>query len=149
MLAKIIINRKSEWLNRMRDFKIFVDDKEAGRVKNGSAEEIVVEEGVHIIYLKYGFYKSEPLTITLNKSENKFLLARNGMKYVWVLYILLFGCFVPRIIDKNSGGNQPNWLPYFMVICILPSLLYFLYYAIFARNKYLVLEIDHRNIFNT
>ncbi len=43
MATKIIINRKSESLNRLRGFKVFIDDKEVGAVKNGSSEEFVVE----------------------------------------------------------------------------------------------------------
>ena len=149
MATKIIINRKSEWLNRLRSFKVFIDDAEVGAVKNGSSEEFIVKPGVHNVYLKFGIYKSMPLTVTVNDNESKFLLARNGMKYVWVLYILLLGCLVPKIIDQNSGGNQPNWLPYFMAICILPSLFYFLYYAFIRRNKYLILQNDDDNIFNS
>jgi hypothetical protein len=149
MLAKIIINRKSEWLNRLRAFKVFIDDKEVGAVKNGSSEEFVVEEGTHNVHIKFGLYKSISLTITLNKGENKFLLTRNGMKYFWPLYILLLVGVVSKLIMIKLGIYNTDWSSYIQLLLVLPSLLYFLFYLTIGRKKYLVLEKDHNNIFNS
>ncbi len=149
MLAKIIINRKSEWLNRLRSFKVFIDDKEAGSVKNGNSEEFLVEEGVHSVHIKFGLYKSISLTITLTKGENKFLLTRNGMKYFWPLYILLLVGVASKIIMIKLGLYNTDWSSYVQLLLVLPSLLYFLFYLTIGRKKYLVLEEDHDNIFNS
>ena len=149
MSAKIIINRKSQWMNRMRAFKIFVDDQEVGSVKNGNSEELVVEEGVHVVYLKFGFYRSAPLTLTLNKSENKFLIAQNGMKYFWPLYILMMLGIFSQMILKSRHLDPISWIPLLQIAMVIPGILYFLYYLVIARKKYLLLEIDHDNIFNS
>ena len=149
MSAKIIINRKSQWMNRMRDFKVFVDDQEAGKVKNGNSEEIVVEEGVHVVYLKFRFYRSASLTITLNKSETKFLLAQSGMKYFWTYYILFILALLLKPLIKNLETDISAWLPYLQIGLMVPLLLYVLYYLTLGRKKYLLLEEDHNNIFNS
>ena len=149
MPAKIIINRKSEWLNRLRPFKVFIDEKEVGSVKNGSSEEFVVEEGTHSVHIKFGLYKSISLTITLNKGGNKFLLTRNGMKYFWPLYILIMVGVASKLIMIKLGVYNADWSSYIQILLVFPSLLYFLFYLTIGRKKYLVLEDDDNNIFNS
>jgi len=149
MATKIIINRKSEWLNRLRSFKIFIDDAEVGAVKNGSSEEFVVVPGVHSVYLKFSFYKSEPLTITVNDNETKFLLAHNGMKYFWALYILLLLALFLKPLIRNVEIDISTWFPFLQIGLIMPLVFYALYYLTIGRKKYLLLEEDHDNIFNS
>ncbi len=149
MATKIIINRKGEWLNRLRAFKVFIDEVEVGAVKNGSSEEFVVAPGVHSVYLKFGFYKSNPMVVTVNDNENKFLLTRNGMKYFWPLYILLLLGIFSKLLAKNLQIDATVWLPFLQVALIIPSVSYLLYYLTLGRKKYLLLEEDHDNIFNS
>jgi len=148
MSAKIIISRKSEWLNRMRPYKVMVDETEAGIVKNDSSEEFIVADGVHQVYLKCGFYRSETITLNVSEQNKTYLLVKSSMKYFWPLYILLIAGILINLFFRESKVNGPAWLPVVQSVLVAPCLLYFLYYLTLGRKKYLELSVDKDNIFN-
>src|SRR6478752_7075332 len=89
MATKIVVNRKSEWMNRARGFKFFIDDIELGKIKNAGSEEYPVKPGIHTVECKIDWCSSSKLDISLNEGEVKFLKVRSGMKYFGIGYILL------------------------------------------------------------
>lgn len=50
--AKIIISRTSQYPNKFRSYKIFIDDQLVGKVKDGEQISLEVEPGNHSIYIK-------------------------------------------------------------------------------------------------
>ena len=149
MPAKIIINRKSEWLNRMRGFKVFIDGKEAGIVNNGSSEEFTVESGVHIITMKFGFYSGQPKTISLNDNETKFLQTRRAWKFFWFFYILFLLGLLSGFIFRSLNIQETRLTSIAGGILIAPAFFSALYHLTLGRKKYLLLEDDDSNIFNS
>jgi len=53
MATKIILNRKNEWRNRARGFKVWIDGKEVGTIADGGSEAYPVEPGTYkLIFFK-------------------------------------------------------------------------------------------------
>ncbi len=88
------------------------------------------------------------MDVTINRDENKFLLARNGMKYFWLFYILFILGLLSKILSRQLHLASDVVLEYQMIF-FAPFILYFLYYLTIGRKKYLILEEDHENIFNS
>src|ERR1700759_3799303 len=105
--TKIILTRRSEWLNRLRSYKIFIDDSEAGIIKNGDSEEFAITPGVHSIQCKIAWYSSPVFTIDIVKGANEYLLVRNGIKYYWITIVLLFTGVIINLIYTSTHRERP------------------------------------------
>lgn len=67
--TKIIITRPSEWVNRLRPIRIFIDGTETASVKNGSSEEIAVSPGSHKIYGKLSWFYSPDFDFDISRMK--------------------------------------------------------------------------------
>jgi len=146
--TKIIITRPSEWVNRLRPIRIFIDGKETISVKNGSSEELVVAPGNHHIYGRLSFFYSEHFGINIKQDEIIYLRVRSSLRLYWPLYFLLIAGIVIGLLLKNSmPDKRPAWILWVQLATILPFILYMLYYLTLGRKKYLVIEDDKDNVF--
>src|SRR5580692_3523938 len=64
-VATVQIQRASSYTGFLRKFKVFVDDREVDRVKNGGAVELRMPAGVHSFVVKIDFYRSKLVTLDL------------------------------------------------------------------------------------
>jgi hypothetical protein len=146
--TKIILTRSSEWMNRLRVYRVFIDGMEIGSVKNGSSEEFAVMPGAHKIQCKQTFYSSPEFDINLRQDEILYLRTRTAARLYWPLYFLLIaGIFIGFIIKNMSQGNRPDWLLWVQIATILPFVVYMLYYFTLGRKKFLMIEEDKENVF--
>lgn len=145
--TKIILTRRSEWLNRLRSYKIFIDDKEVGSIKNGSSDEFIITAGVHQIQCKIAWYSSPVFTINIEQGSVEYLIVKNGLKYYWPMILLLFIGLIVNIIYTGTHEDRPLGIFIIQLALILPALLYMLYYLTFGRKEYLLIEEDKDNIF--
>jgi len=67
--AKLVITRTSQWTNKMRDIKIFVNGNEVGKVGNGKTIEIPVTAGMNLVYAKVDSYSSKPLHLNITPDQ--------------------------------------------------------------------------------
>jgi hypothetical protein len=145
--SKIIITRKSEWLNRLRGYRIFIDGNESGKVGNGSSEEFVTDAGLHKVQCKVNWYGSREFEVETKPGEVSYLLVKSGMKYFWIFYILLIGGLGINLFYRFTHIKRPDYAQNVELALVLPAILYLLYYLSFARKDYLVLSKDTKNIF--
>ena len=148
MATKIIINRKSEFINRARGFRIFIDGKETGKLSNGGTEEIIVEPGPHILHCKIDWCSSPERNFEIKEGETKFFMARSGMKYYSVGVVVLLASFLSGPLLKLLNIPRPENLSMIQFLLLLPLLFYMLYYLTIGRKKYISLEVDMDNFFN-
>lgn len=134
-MPKLIINRTSEWTNKMRDISIFLDETKIGTIGNAETKEFEISPGEHQLKAKIDWCGSK--SITLNTSELEIqqieLSSFKNSKWLAPIYgiaIILYFTFVP-ISELYST--------YFLVL-IIPVLIYQFYYFTFGRNKYLRLK---------
>ncbi len=88
MSSKVILTRKGEFINRRQRFRVFINGKEAGLIKNDDTEEYELEPGMHTVQCKLNWLSSLVHTVDLKEGANTYLKVSNGMKYYFPLYII-------------------------------------------------------------
>jgi hypothetical protein len=147
MPGKLVLTRKNEWLNRMRPFHVWIDGQERGSVRNGSSEEFPLEPGMHEVVCKVSAFSSVTYSFTVTDNGNAYLRVRSALKYFWPLYaLLLIGLLGTLYFRLTHQPVPPNYF-IFQLLCIFPCVLYLLYYRLFARKRYLVVDEDSDNVF--
>lgn len=148
-MAKIIINRKGQWRNRMRAIKVFIDGNQVGTVKNDSSEEFVVPAGHHTVQCKIDWCSCKPFDVDLKEDEVKMLRLESGMKFYSLLtsivLLIIFGGF---FYSKLMHRALPDWWYWGQVGFCGLVLLYLAYYLSIGRDRYLMLSRDDKSIFN-
>jgi hypothetical protein len=89
----IIITRTSQFANRLRAIKIFINGKNAGYIDNGKTIEFPVPAGPVELYAKIDWCKTRPVTLKLEPGHKaKFELGSRptGFRGFLALYYLIF-----------------------------------------------------------
>jgi hypothetical protein len=134
-MAKINIQRTSEYNNRLRDYQIYIDNKKTGTIGNGEQKSFEIDEGTHIIEAKIDWCGSPKVTLEIKNDESKNLKV-GGFKYgKWLvpssLFLLLLSFLLNHFFDF-----------YYLTYLIYPVFLLLIYYLTFGRKKYLTLTIE-------
>jgi hypothetical protein len=61
-MAKLIIIRNSEYVNRLRTYRIYLDGVKLGNAANGDSKEFIIAPGQHNVCARVDWYSS-PMTI--------------------------------------------------------------------------------------
>ena len=144
--TKILLTRPSNWIYRMRPYKVFINDKEVSKIKNGAAEEFPVEAGSITVQCKVDWYSSRPFTVNLKEGEVAYLRVRSGMKLYWPMLIAV-AIGAALIFSGMKKTNRPDWILPVALVLVIPGLLYSLYYMTIGRKDTLVVEKDAKNVF--
>lgn len=145
--AKIILTRKSEWMNRNRSYKVLVDGQKTGVIRNDSAEEYLVEPGQHTIRCTVDWCSSPETTLNLAPNEIVYLQVKSGLKYYKPLVILMMAGLLVNLVFVGNPASRPAWSVYLRMVVLLPPLLYITYFVTLGRKKYLLIEADKDNLF--
>ena len=70
-MPTISIQRSSEYANRLRAIKLFLDGKEIGKIKNAESLDFEVAPGTHILQAKVDWCSSNPVSFHVNGNETK------------------------------------------------------------------------------
>ncbi len=146
--ARIVLRRSSEWLNRARNLKVFIDGEQAGTIANGDTKDFLLSPGPHTISCKVDWCSSRDFSVSLGENETAYLFVRSGMKYYWQTAFPLFVVLALNFYYVFSEGKRPEWLNYLLIIVALPALLYIMYYVTFGRRDYLVVSKDDKTVFS-
>lgn len=147
MATRIILNRKNEWRNRARGFKVWIDGKEAGTIADGGSEAFPVEPGTHKLQCKIDWCSSTELELTVQEGETRFVQVGSGMKYYSLFTTLMILVLLSGPVIKYLQLKVPEEFTYLQLAVLVPFLLYYLYYLSFGRNRYLQLKEDGANLF--
>jgi hypothetical protein len=148
MATKIIISRKSEWINKRRDYKIFIDGSELGKLANGTSEEFTVTPGTHKLQCKINWCSSPEVELELKEGETKFLKTGSAMKFYTVGYVILLLIIISPFIFRKLNIELPANYSIIQAAFVIPYLLYIVYYLTLAKNRYAFLIEDKDNFFN-
>jgi hypothetical protein len=134
-MARLIVKRKNQWINRMRLVGIYVDGLKVGTVSNGDAEEFKVAAGTHKVKAKMEWCRSNELEFTIGENETK-TLALSAYKYANLIVGIELGLLALHFILKMTAGI--NYIIWF----VIPFALVTVYYTSIGYNKYLWLRED-------
>lgn len=147
MSVKLVLSRKSAWLNRARPFKVLVDGEPVGKIGNGKVEEFELSQINQTVECKVDWCYSNKYEITSAEGDIIYLQVKNGMKGFWILYAIIMITFLTNLIAPRffaSMGAAGSWIKMAVFGSVL---LYFIYYLTIGRRKYLSLEKDKDNVF--
>ena len=131
-MAKLIITRSSEWMNRARAIKITINDKAIGEIANGQVRDVELPAGDYVIKAKLDWCGgSYPFTVSENETKTVTL---SSFGYSWnfmpisaalsaTVFVLLF------LLKMDFAG-----------FLVLPVLFIMIYYITIGRNNYLVIK---------
>lgn len=141
-MAKIKIQRSSEYNNKMRSIQLLVDGKQIGVIGDGETKEFTVKEGQRILKAKIDWCSSPEVLSNVDSAEVKhfkiesFAQRSQLNKLLNSVYLVLIIVVLHFILAKTMDF-------YYMAILLLPPFIFMLYYLTMARKKYLTLkEID-------
>ena len=131
-MATIIINRTSEYNNRLRDYQIFLDGKKIGAIANGQTKEFETTSGRHTIIAKIDWCSSPEISVTLNDFEKKELTVGGFKNGNWIMPIAM-GIIVLNFILRLAFHFE------YGIILLIPAFILLLYYLTVGQKKYLTL----------
>ena len=147
VFGKIILERESQFMNRLKSYKVFINDTQQNTIGNGKTEEYQVPAGQNKIVCKVNWCSSNELAISVNPGEKVFLKVSSGVRFFWPVYTILMIAILTRVFinRKQEMGGMINIISLFIISL---SALYYLYYITIGRKSYLDLEVDVNNIFS-
>lgn len=89
-IKMIKINRVSGYDDRLRKYKVFVDDIYLGDIRDGETKEFDVSPGQHTIYLKIDWCRSNKIKFDLNKEEKMVFDCGNATRWYNILLYITF-----------------------------------------------------------
>jgi hypothetical protein len=135
-MAKIIVKRNSQWINKIRDIGIFINGELVGAIKDGKTQQYEVKSGEHEIYAKIDWCGSQKILI--DAADNEIITIKlTGFKYgSWFLPI-----FLGIMLIYSLGKYVLNFNMSFLIVFGIVMFLYLLYFLTLGRNNYLTLKL--------
>jgi hypothetical protein len=131
-MPKLIINRTSEWNNKMRDVEIYLDGSKIGIIEAEQVKEFDIEAGQHILHTKMGWSGSNKLDLKITEKEIKNIALSGSKSWKWLSILVILSS--PIYIILPSLTNIP--MLYFMIL--ITALV--IYFATFRRKNFLILN---------
>ncbi len=140
-MAKIKIERISEWNNKAREIGIYIDGKKVGNIDDGKTQEYNIEPGKHEIFAKTSWCYSQKVKLETDEATIT-SLTLTGYKYgAWVLPIIL-GALLTYSLGKYALNINLTILIKLGAI----GFLYPMYFITFGKNRYLNLTEKNSNV---
>jgi len=137
-MAKLIIKRRSEFINWSRDFIIYINGQKVGTIANGETEEFDIPDGENILKAKIDWRGSQDFQISANKDETKNVLI-TGFKHRSIMTILMFLMILLPIQFREFIRNH-FFLKLPVSIFSVIALFSIIYYLTFGRNKFIEIK---------
>ena len=92
----IRITRENSFADKLRAYKIFIDDEYRGDISKNEIKEFPLDNGIHVVYAKIDWCRSNKLSIDVNDSVVKLEVGSSlkGRK-LWIPFIEIFYITLP------------------------------------------------------
>lgn len=131
-MPTIRLKRTSEYNNRMRDYKIFIDGQQVGSIANGETKDFPSTVGQHTVTAKVDWCSSPDISIEVKDNQNKNLKV-GGFRNGQFLMPIGIGLIVLHFILSKFADFD------YIIFLVAPLFLLSVYYMTIGRNKYLTL----------
>ena len=137
-MATIKLQRTSEFLNRRRDYNIFIDGQQIGTIANGETKDITTSVGPHTITAKIDWCSSPDLLIDVHENQATTLKV-SGFKYGQWLMPVGIGLIVLHLILSMFADIK------YIIYLVVPVFLVLAYYLTIGRKNYLSISVLNDN----
>ena len=130
-MASIIINRTSEYLNRLRNYDVYIDGEKIDTISNGETKEFNISAGQYSILTKIDWCSSQTLLVDINDNETKSFKVGGFKNGNWLIpaALVILSSISSRLFDFN-----------YLFYLIIPFFLSMVYYMTLGRKQYLTLK---------
>lgn len=135
-MATIKLQRPSEYNNRMRDYKIFIDGLQVGTIANGETKEFATTVGQHSVTAKIDWCSSPDISIKTDDNEIRNLKVSGFKNGSWLMPIT-GGIIALHFILKMMVDID------YTIVLVIPVFILLVYYFTLGRKKYLNLTEVH------
>ena len=129
-MAKLIIIRNSEYVNRLRTYRIYLDGVKLGNVANGDSKEFEVPAGQHQVWAKIDWCSSPTISFEVKEQQAKTYQIGVFPGANWLIWtsigILILHFFLSFTIHFS-----------YAIYLIVPAFLVLIYYMTIGRKRYL------------
>lgn len=134
-MGQLLIKRRSEWINRGRNIRLYLNEQEIGSIENGETKKFELKPDSYNLIARIDWCGSQVLNFKLNEGEIKKIELSGFSKNKWIVPTLLLAQVVlllaPQLIEINE---------YLMIAYSFLLLIYIFYPITFGRNRYLKLK---------
>jgi hypothetical protein len=132
-MAIFKIQRTNDYMNLMRDYRLFIDGQKIGSIGNAQTKEFEIPAGRHSLIAKIDWCSSQELSFEIDKDDSKTLLVSGFIISKWIMPLILGIIAFSFIVTLITHF-------YFTLFIILPAFLLLLYFLTFGRKNYLSLK---------
>ncbi len=134
-MAIIKIQRGSGFADKIRNYKVFINDEQVGIISEGEIKEYNVCPGTHTISTKIDWAGSKDVIVNLKENDVVNLKVENYTAKHWLIsvYFIAFITLVHIVLFITIDFQYTSLL-------FIPTLAIMGYYLTFGRNKYLKLK---------
>ena len=131
-MATIILNRTSEFINLLRNYKDYIDGKKVGTIYNGGTKKFIVTPGQHSIITKIDWCSSQTINFEVTNEEVKEFKVGGFKNANWLMPTALICILISYMMNLKYSFE---YLFHFVV----PAYLILVYYLTVGRKQYLTL----------
>lgn len=104
MSAKITINRDSCWADRLRTYRVCLNDLKIGRISDGETKSFEIEAGDHELRLKISWCSSNAVEFSIAENQNLSFDCGSSLRGPNLYFAIFFILFAPHkyLWLKNS-----------------------------------------------
>lgn len=128
------IKRTSEYNNRMRDYKIFIDGQQVGTIANGETKDFFTTDGQHTETAKIDWCSSPNILVDIKKNQ-PINFKVGGFKNGQLLILTALVVIVLHFIFSKIANFD------YLIYLEIPFFLILFYYLTIGRKKYLTLSV--------
>lgn len=142
-MATITLMRTNEYVNRFREYGVYVDNEKIGTIGNGQTKSFETDPGTHTIYAKIDWCYSPEYTFDINQSDNIIFNIGAFTGPPWVVkYIKWLApiCAILIVLNILLRPVIHYNLYYLAAPFVLPGFLILVYFLSIGRKKYLSLS---------
>ncbi|MDC6350896.1 hypothetical protein PP178_04985 [Zeaxanthinibacter sp. PT1] len=99
-MPTLIIERPSHWMTREKAYRLFINGKQLGSIKNGETIQYSIEPGNHILKTDIDWFRSHTMVFEIQPDEKK-VLKVDGAKYGALLLPFYLLCLLAWYILQN------------------------------------------------
>lgn len=134
-MAVIKIQRGSGYVDKIRNYKVFINNEQVGIISEGEIKEYNVSPGTHTISTKIDWAGSKDIIVDLKENDVINLKVENYTAKHWLIsvYFIAFITLVHIVLFITIDFQYTSLL-------FIPILAIMGYYLTFGRNKYLKLK---------
>lgn len=141
-MATLIVKRRSEWINRMRNLQLVLDGKPLGQIENGETRTFTIPAGKHTFKSTIDWTGSPEITLEVKEGETSTIEVKAFAGSKWLYRSALVGLplFLVLLLFPQLAA-QYAFLNYAAFLVMLPAFLLMFYRLSVGRNGYLELNV--------